>query len=232
MTEVDKQERTPKQRPYHHGDLRNALIEAGLEVLLANGAAALNLREVARRAGVSHAAPYRHFADKQALIAAIARDGFVTLLERINGAIDTSADDPRVQLLAVGHAYVRFAVERPGHLRVMFGMSNAEREADAALAATAKLSFAPLVGIIKRGQDAGVVRPGDPVQLALVTWSAMHGLALLIVDNQIRDLEPGADNVDHLVGLAIGTLYQGLRSDQGSAKVEDTAMDDRLPAPQ
>src|SRR6266478_9089319 len=106
---VDRQ----KPKPYHHGDLRHALIQAGLEMLAEGGAAALDLRKVARKAGVSHAAPYRHFADKQALIAAINEEGFHRLAERIQHALQEVPDDAFEQLFGIARAYVQFAQENP-----------------------------------------------------------------------------------------------------------------------
>src|SRR5437870_13854777 len=99
---VDRQ----KPKPYHHGDLRHALIQAGLELLSEGGASALDLRKVARRAGVSHAAPYRHFADKQALIAAINTEGYRRLAEQIRQGLQAVSDDGFEQLNAVARAYI------------------------------------------------------------------------------------------------------------------------------
>src|SRR6266700_5995996 len=96
-TDMDRK----RPKTYHHGDLRNALIQAGLEMLSESGAAALDLRKVARKAGVSHAAPYRHFADKQALIAAINEEGFHRLAERIQATLHDVPDEPFEQLLGV-----------------------------------------------------------------------------------------------------------------------------------
>ena len=109
-----------KPKSYHHGDLRNALIQAGLELLAEGGAQELDLRKVARRAGVSHAAPYRHFADKQALIAAINEEGFHLLAERIQASLREVSDEPVEQLLGVALAYVRFAQGNPWLMREMF----------------------------------------------------------------------------------------------------------------
>src|ERR1700758_5049161 len=102
-----------KPKPYHHGDLRHALIQAGLEILSAGGAATLDLRKVARKAGVSHAAPYRHFADKQALVAAINEEGFRQLAERIQSTVREAPDETFEQLQAIAIAYVQFAREHP-----------------------------------------------------------------------------------------------------------------------
>src|SRR2546423_13340324 len=102
-----RHEDQPKPKSYHHGDLRNALNQAGLEMLSEGGAAALDLRKVARKAGVSHAAPYRHFADKQALVAEINAEGFRRLAEQIESTLREAPDDPFEQLQAIAKAYVQ-----------------------------------------------------------------------------------------------------------------------------
>src|SRR5215472_1507516 len=123
----------PKSKPYHHGDLRHALIRAGLALLEEAGAANLDLRKVARKAGVSHAAPYRHFADKQALVAAINEEGFQWLAERIQATLREVPAEPFEQLLGVALAYVRFAQEHPRLMREMFSGLTIERESFASL---------------------------------------------------------------------------------------------------
>src|SRR5689334_17108440 len=116
---------TPRRKPYHHGDLRRALIAAGIDLLAEGGATALDLRKVARRAGVSHAAPYRHFEDKRALLAAIAEEGFVRLAEQIHNAV--SAAQPDSQLLATASCYINFALSEPALAREMFSGLSIDR---------------------------------------------------------------------------------------------------------
>jgi len=103
------------QKKYHHGDLKNALINAGIAILAEEGAGALSLRKVARRAGVSHAAPYAHFADKQTLIAAIAADGHRQIYDCLTAVIKDDAGDVQSLFLHDVWAYVQFGLDSPAH---------------------------------------------------------------------------------------------------------------------
>ncbi|MCA9873725.1 MAG: TetR/AcrR family transcriptional regulator, partial [Anaerolineales bacterium] len=109
-----------KKDSYHHGDLKNALIKAGTEILAKNGVSGLSLRKVAQKAGVSHAAPYAHFADKQALIAAISTEGFRQLYEQVLVVADEYAANPAQQLLETAWTYVQFAIDDPDQFKIMF----------------------------------------------------------------------------------------------------------------
>lgn len=200
----------PRARPYHHGDLRNALIVAGQALLAEEGVAGLDLRKVARRAGVSHAAPYRHFADRQALLAAIAEEGFRRLTLEMRAAFVDAPDAPEAQLLGIARAYVRFARERPAHMREMFGGLMSTREAYPALYAAAKDAFAPLLLLVQRGQEQGTVAPGDPERLAVVIWSLIHGFAMLLVEEQIAPVSGDEAAIDQLIALCVHTLHCGL----------------------
>lgn len=173
---VTRAKRQPAQpAPYHHGDLRNALIAAGLSILTEEGAAALSLREVARRAGVSHAAPYRHFADKDALLAAIAEEVGSTLMPYLRDALALYPDDYGAQFLEMGWAYVRFGLENPDRLRVIFGSFATTPNAPF------RAAFELLVETIRRGQAAGVFVEAEPLGVALATWAMAHGLAVLMI---------------------------------------------------
>src|SRR5512137_1488824 len=118
-----------KTDTYHHGDLKNALIKAGIQVLAKEGVSALSLRKVARKAGVSHAAPYAHFADKQALIAAISTEGYRRLYEQLAAAGRQHRGDPLRQLIEGAWAYVEFALNDPAHFRITLS-GVAEKEKD------------------------------------------------------------------------------------------------------
>ena len=203
---IDRQ----KPKAYHHGDLRNALIQAGLELLAEGGAEALDLRKVARRAGVSHAAPYRHFADKQALIAAITEEGFRRLAEQIQATLHEVPDEPFEQVLGVALAYVRFAQAHPWLMREMFSGLAIEREAFASLHAASKSVYRLYTEVIRRGQEDGKIVEGDPAALAGVLWSVLHGLAMLIIEQQMRPYADGTEGSERVTRYAIEVLYGGL----------------------
>lgn len=211
MTNDASRERA--NRAYHHGDLRNALIAAGRELLAEEGLAGLDLRKVARRAGVSHAAPYRHFADKQALLAAIAEDGFHQLATHVAAALADAPEDIQLQLIALGWAYVEFALDHPAHTRAMFSGLTAEQGPYPTLYAASKVAFNYTVQTIYRGQAQGVVKPGDPIELTLVTWSQIHGLAMLLLEDQIPEARGNRAVARQIVELCIQTLYGGLRTE-------------------
>lgn len=207
---MDESTEQHAHKPYHHGDLRNGLIEAGTAILAEEGVAALDLRKVARRAGVSHAAPYRHFADKEALLAAIAEAGFQQLNARTEAAIASAADTPHDQLLAGARAYIQFAVDAPAHLREMFSGLSIDRAAHPALYAISKASFWQITEVVQRGQQRGEIVAGDPTQLTLVTWSMIHGFAMLLIERQLPDVLGNEAAIEQTITLCIETLYQGL----------------------
>src|SRR5919106_1538347 len=173
-----------RKRPgrYHHGDLRRALLQEAVHVIQAQGVDMLTLRSVGERLGVSRTALYRHFADKSALLAAVAREGFRT---------------PRLELLAawgeggwerfeaMGLAYVRFAVANPSHYRVMFG-GFVRGHTDPELAQEASGAFQVLVDALATLQHSGVVRGDDLLQLARFIWALVHGIAMLAIDGELE----------------------------------------------
>lgn len=172
-----------KKQPYHHGDLRQALLNAALVTLETKDANSLSLREVARQAGVSHTAPYRHFADKAALLAAVAEDGFAEFGKYLRNAL--VENDPVQSLQAAGVAYVRYALDHPTHFRIMFSHFPAVEPADSDLYSVSKESFQILVDIIDAGQATGVMKSGDVNFLAFGRWSMVHGLAMLLLDGML-----------------------------------------------
>jgi AcrR family transcriptional regulator len=168
---------------YHHGNLRQALIDGAKALIADQGPDGFTLRELARRVGVSHNASYRHFADKEALLAAVAEQGFISLgasfaaqMQPGTSSVDTFA--------AAGQAYVLWALENPSSFRVMFRMTDAgERYPSLRVAGMA--AFQVLLDLVTAAQAEGAVGPGDPKLLALTAWSTVHGLARLMVDGAI-----------------------------------------------
>jgi AcrR family transcriptional regulator len=164
-------------KPYHHGHLREALLKAAIQLVAEVGPAGFTLREVARRAGVSHNAPYRHFPDREDLLAAVAAQGFRELTQAMRHAAEQEPD-PLGQLKRAGLAYVEFALRRPEHFAVMFDAPVSKRQTpDSAHAA--EEAFGTLVGLVKSCQDEGRLPAGDLRQLALLAWSMVHGIAKL-----------------------------------------------------
>jgi AcrR family transcriptional regulator len=175
----------PAKKTYHHGDLKNALIRAGVEILAEQGIGGLSLRQVALRAGVSHAAPYAHFADKQSLIAAISTDGFRRLYEKLAAAAHDNSADPRQQLLETANAYLEFAAEDPAHFKVMFsGILEQEKNYPEFVEASQK-NYELVVEIVQTCQAAGVLPPGPAERTAISIWATVHGLAALALERQI-----------------------------------------------
>lgn len=192
-------------RPYHHGDLRRALIEAALELVTEEQNWDFSLRELARRAGVSHNAPYNHFPEKNDLLAAVAASGFEALRDQLLAATK-GMEDPREALAASTRAYVRRGVDNPALYRLMFGGALARMGAESA--APARLAGvqakAVLEEIICRGVHAGDFVIGSEGASAaavgaLMAWSAAHGLTMLIIDGMTEsDLAIG-DLIEYLI---------------------------------
>jgi AcrR family transcriptional regulator len=186
----------PLARPYHHGDLRRALLDAALALVTEHGPAALSLREVARRAGVSHAAPAHHFRNKAGLLTAIAADGYRMLAEALADA-GANAADGSTPFREQGVAYVVFATEHPAHFAVMRAPYLLGGD-DAELAAARESAGTQLRA------GAGTLAGGGGVTTPLAAWSLVHGLASLLLEGNIR-LEPG-DDVASLARAVTGHL--------------------------
>ena len=191
-------------RPYHHGNLRTALMEEAERALARGGVEALSLRELARQVGVSHAAPRRHFPDRQALLDALAEDGFHKLGRWMAEAIDGAAEEFGARLVAVARAYVGFATEHGALLELMY--AGKHREGAGRVQHAATLAFAAPLELLERAQADGEVVGGDTAEVATVAWAVMHGLADM-ANNQLL----GDASVEDVAATAIGRVLDGLR---------------------
>lgn len=170
---------------YHHGDLKNALIQAGVKILSKEGISGLSLRKVARQAGVSHAAPYAHFSDKQALIAAISTEGYKQLYSQITQVYKDYSVDPAKLLIETAWAYIDFGLNEPDRFKLMFSSVLEMEKEYPDFVLYSKKTFAQIVKMIGACQEAGILRQGPTDLTAVSVWSAVHGLVMLYLEGQI-----------------------------------------------
>lgn len=197
-----------RKKAYHHGNLRQALIDAAFELIEKRGVPALSLREVARRVGVTHAAPKRHFADRGSLVAALAEQGFRGLAAHVQAVRSSRRPrDSAEQLRALGVAYIEYAIAHPAHLRVMFSPEVADKTRYPELQRAADTVRDMLHGGIEKAQRESLVARGDPNLLAFAAWSMVHGCATLLIDGQARKTP-----VRRLIESAVRVLHDGLET--------------------
>jgi AcrR family transcriptional regulator len=200
--------RSPARKPrsrYHHGDLRRALLDEALATIRAEGVEGLTLREIGGRLGVSRTALYRHFADKAALLEAVATDGFRALRRQLVAAWEGGGRGP-AGFEAMGAAYVRFAIANSSHYRVMFGGFVGPECRQPELASEADGAFGALLDALAALQREGFVRGDDTRTMASFVWAVVHGVAMLGIDGELR--EPGG--VEGLTRYALERLRTGI----------------------
>jgi AcrR family transcriptional regulator len=192
-------------RPYHHGHLREALLRAAEKTLETGGVQSISLRELSRELGVSQGAPRRHFADKQALLDALALRGFERFDEALGAAAGKRGQDFKARLTEVARAYVGFALKHPALLSLMF---EAKQRTDAPreLLEASERAFAHGPVTFAEAQAAGEVVPGDPARLALVVLSALRGLVSISTNGKFKGV-----SLDHLTGEIIERMILGFR---------------------
>ncbi|MBB3083297.1 TetR/AcrR family transcriptional regulator [Geodermatophilus sabuli] len=185
----------PPDRPYHHGDLRQAVLAAAVDALTESGPARLSLRDLARRAGVSHAAPAHHFGDKAGLLTAVAAEGYNLLADTLTAAQQRTAD-----FLDVGVAYVRFAVDHRAHFEVMF-RPDLYHPDDPAVAAARQRAADALYGGVR---SVTATRRGPDIPLAgIAAWSLVHGFATLWLNHA---LPPGLGDDPQAAARAVAAI--------------------------
>jgi len=189
-------------RPYHHGNLRAALLDQAERTLREQGSEQLSLRELARQVGVSHGAPRRHFADRQALLDALAQTGFARLGDQLRAALDAVGDDYEARFRATATAYVRFATRDAALLELMFAGKN--REQSGTLHAAADRAFSAILELIQQGQQAGLLQPGEPDRTGLLLFATMQGIATLVTAGIVD-----SGQLDGLVADAVAQFIHG-----------------------
>jgi AcrR family transcriptional regulator len=194
-----------KKLRYHHGDLRACLIAAGVDILEREGVEALSLRATARATGVSQAAPYSHFSDKDALLAAIAETGFQRLaLQMAEGAAGVRTVRERVERLIL--SYILFAQNNKSLFRLMFGRELADLKKFPTLAMTAGKGYALISAALATRKSATI----DTRALTVSIWSLCHGLAGLVIDEKINPAQLGADSLEDFVTQTVAAFAQHL----------------------
>ncbi|HEV7985769.1 MAG TPA: TetR/AcrR family transcriptional regulator [Steroidobacteraceae bacterium] len=197
----------PKSRPYHHGDLRRSLLDTARSMLQEDTGWQFTLREVARRAGVSHAAPYKHFADRGALLAEIAAAGFQTMEAAMRVAAERNAKSCEATLQAIARAVMDFGLANSGLYRLMYS-AEVDKKAYPALEQAALSSFGVLLAALEQGQRAGVLRAGPVRGQAAACWALVHGLTTLQIDGQLTHDKVGSKPVT----VALDYLMDGLKA--------------------
>jgi AcrR family transcriptional regulator len=194
-----------RKRTYHHGNLRQALIQSGLALIAEQGARALTLRELGKRAGVSRMAAYRHFRDRAALLDAIREAGFELFADALEQARLAAGGNFTSAMQALAVAYVRFARENPAYFEVMFSPSEASAASHHSEAG--EKAFETLHRTIREGQANGDVRAGDSLLLASAAWAIVHGISTLGLEQLVsKDIPP-----EKFVEACSGVIVSGLR---------------------
>ncbi len=179
---------TKKTGVYHHGDLRRVLLDTAVRVVEKEGVSALTMQALSRRAGVSSAAPYHHFENREQLLAAIALQGFELLAAEMQHSANEVGADAKAHLEGLGRGYVRFALAHRGHFRIMF-RPELKTQLSPEQHQAASESFTMLQRAIGRCQTEGLAPPGDPSALVLLAWSAVHGASTLWIDGSLEHTE-------------------------------------------
>lgn len=204
--------RVTKKAPdaYQHGDLREALIDAGVKLLTEGGVEALSLRGAAQLAGVSHAAPYRHYRDKDALIAAIAERGFRLLSAKMRAQLEASgARKAGRKLIALGVGYVMFGMEQPAYLQVIFGGARSREAMPPELVAAGAEAYLVLRNTVEAGINSGELAKAEVDDVTLACWSIVHGLSMLLIHGAVP--KPETPQLEAaLVERMLGVLSRGI----------------------
>jgi AcrR family transcriptional regulator len=202
---------------YHHGDLRRVVLDASLLLIETEGVEALSMREVARRANVSHGAPYHHFPDRGAIVAALAEEGFVRLEAELRAAV-ARASDATTRFEAAGRAYILFAGRHGAQFRIMFRPEMVRREEYPAIDVVAAAACRVLAECIAECQREGVAPGGDPGPLVLTSWATAHGVAALWLDGPLS--RGGGRKSLRELADSVAKTFSGLLAAGGRARTK------------
>jgi AcrR family transcriptional regulator len=212
---------------YHHGELREALIEATRRLVEERGAENFTLADACREAGVTTAAPYRHFRSKQEILAEIAARGFDALSLRAKSVVAEQGEGTLSGIIAMGQAYVAFAVAETAIFRLMFGQEPAIKQAEQ-VRGTGQACFAHLIAQVALCCKRNRLR-GDAHEIAVKLWTFVHGAASLLIDGDYTVIAPEID-IDHLIASAVPGLLDASRSASGRRADRNAADAERTPA--
>jgi AcrR family transcriptional regulator len=193
---------------YHHGHLREALINEACQQIKQGGAIALNLSKLAQKIGVSQPAVYRHFPNKQALAISVAQQGFEQLIEELQAALQPVQADSFESIKAIATAYVEFALHHPELARLMFSMK--ERITDPELHNISKAASSPLFNIVEQAQSQDNLRNQDVYKTVRIIWATIHGLAILLMDEQMPLVTQSPQALTEHIEETTQVLYIGL----------------------
>lgn len=200
-----------KEKPYHHKDLKNRIMKEALRILQSEGIHGLSLRKIAKRLGTSHAAPHRHFQDKNQLLAEISEKGFHILQKMIMQNMEAETL-PSKRLKKYGESYIAFAAEYPQYFRVMFGENFYEKNSYPECEKAGIDTFNLLLSVISECMDKKEIPKGNPLASAISAWSAVHGLSSLIVDSRLEIFQEMKFNTDtsFLADIVCSDILNGM----------------------
>jgi len=194
---------------YHHGNLKDALIQTSLEMIESDGLGSITLRELTKRLGTSRSAVYRHYDSKDILIKAVIQAGFEKLDKQIKPTL-LEGDDVLHKLYSMGKAYINFAINNPNLYRSIFGheLMNEREESCDINDFDSDTGFHVLVAVMIEGHENNIIKKEDPILQATVIWSMIHGISNLLIDGHIHVQK----NIDILYELSFKTLIHGMQN--------------------
>lgn len=198
-------------RPYHHGKLRQALIDMAVTVAEETGKDIISVREVARRLGVSSGAPFRHFPNRESLMTAVAEEATMRLRLRVERDLADAPADPVMRLKTLGHTFIRWALHNPTQFRLVSSRRLFEFDSSPSLSVHFEVVRQTTMSLIGQAQAAGALPPGELTHMALALRALAYGLARMQVDGQLPQWQVPGDVAEHTLKAALDLIVDGLR---------------------